>query len=230
METAKVSIAEQANLELVYGVMNTMDALVATTLYAASDATSTAKGAQTVFGGDAYSTATLETGDILTPDLIAKAVSRLQSTVCKYWDTTEKNSSAVKFPFGLGGQKMMLFVSPSQMEALRLNSQFMNAAEFGARDAILTGSITKYLDVEIITAHNVPAYSNWGGSTLAGHGCILCVAGGQSAVLVYRNDGKPHMFTQFFQRNLEYDFIMEYAYAVAVVHTDSIVKICVSDA
>ena len=230
LATSVLDLATKARDQLIYGFLNTLDVDLATKLAAATDATNSAKGAQTIFGGDAYSDATLTAGDVMTPDLIAMAASRLGSSVCKYWSgSSELNSSAVKFPYKRNVSKPILFISTAAEEALQMNSAFVNASEFGSDHVIQNGLIAHYLGVDIVTADNTPAYTNWGGSTLCGHKCLMVVPG-KAIALVWRFNGRPNIEMTPFPREGVFDFILKFSYKAQVINADAVVKIDVADA
>jgi hypothetical protein len=71
--------------ELSYALADKIDNYIATALGDATETTSTVAGAMTLYGGDAYSDATLSSGDVLTTSLINEAEILLSGKTAYYW-------------------------------------------------------------------------------------------------------------------------------------------------
>jgi len=233
LRVSTLEMIRAAQEELIYSIGDRVDSAIATAFGDATDATTSARGTQRIFGGDATTDATLAVGDILTTDIIAKARRYLISTKCMYWSGgTEAASSQSKNPWTEGH---MLFIAPEQEEQLLKDSQFTNAAEFGGREAVLNGQIAKYLGITIIVAPNVEgaiggATPPDGASTMAVgvdmHRCIL-TSKGNGAALVWGLEPQLNIVPR--PERSQQQVILESAYAVGIIHDDAIVHIDVTD-
>lgn len=182
VRTSQVDIVRWAREELVYATALVIDTAFATAIGTAGSP------AVILYGGDATSTGSLEAGDVMTTDLIAKGVRYLKANG---W-YPEPNR-----PF-------VLFLAAANEEALLKDSQFVNAAEYGGNEVVLNGEIGKYLGVRIISTEQVPAYTNWGGGALAGHNCFLLkatvsygIAYGERATLDFEYKKDEAMFCMY---------------------------------
>jgi len=232
MRVSTLELLRAAQEELTYSIGDSVDNDCAAQFGDATAATSVARGAQTIHGGDATTDDSLAVGDILTTDIIAKARRYLISTKCMYWDGgVEAASSQAKNSWMEGH---MLFIGPEQEECLLKDSQFVNAAEFGGREAILNGEIARYLGITIIVAPNTE--SAIGGAMApdettmtAGvdmHRCILTAKGkGVALVWGYR----PQLQVVPRPERSQVQIVLESAYETGVIHDDAIVWIDVTD-
>jgi len=113
-----------------------------------------------LWGGDATGVDSLETGDVLTTDLIANAMQQI-----------EANNFVPN----------LLFVNTKQIRELRKDSQFVNASEYGSDRVVMRGEIGEYLGLNVISTTNVPTYSATATDTnesstlwaVAGNTCIM---------------------------------------------------------
>lgn len=222
-----VNLVAAARQELIDYHASTVDAAVATALSGATAATSTLKGMQIIYGGDATSTATLEAGDIVTTDLVAKAKRMLMSTKC-YYSTTAASSQSKSPWFPEPGQPFVLFIAPEQEEAFLTDSQFVNAAEYGGREVVMNGEIGRYLGINVISSVNTTSATNWGASTnLAGHTCYLVKAKACGGLAWGQ---RPRLRVFEFPSELEQRLILETAYHAQSIHNDAVVQVKVLDA
>jgi len=164
LDTNAINILEEEKTELAVAVAQYIEYNLITTIGDATNSTNTAAGAQTIFGGDATSSATLEAGDILTTEMITDAAIRLEDIQFGYRasgaygaETKVAISSYRKNPWNRTDGEFVLFIGPKQKAALLKDSQFMNAAEFG-RDILIRegreadGFFAKYEGIYIIDA------------------------------------------------------------------------------
>lgn len=232
-----IDLIKRAKEELIYHVGDRCDQDVAYAFATATAATNSARGAQTVYGGDARAESELAAGDIFTTDLIADAKTKLQSSTCKFWVPTspaaEAVSSVKKNPWANEpSDPFVLFISSQQENALLKDSQFTNAAEYGNNEIVMNGEIGKYLGIKVVVTENTPAFAasetGFDGSTaaVAGHRCIL--AKPKKAVAIAWGI-KPQIYVEDYKSQLEKRVILEMAYAAGVVHSDAIVFIDVAD-
>src|SRR3990167_2834333 len=132
-----------AREELVYKAGDHVDQDIVTEISGATLASVSTVGAQAVFGGDATQASELATGDVITTDMVAEAMRKLQTDVVRYWtggtgETAQAKTRALKNPW-INENDFVLLIAPEQEEAFRTDSQFVNAAEYGARETILNG-------------------------------------------------------------------------------------------
>ena len=128
----------------------------------------------------------------------------------------------------------MLFIAPEQEECLLKDSQFVNAAEFGGREAVLNGQIAKYLGMIIIVAPNVESAVGDGlapdATTMASgvdmHRCIL-TSKGNGVALVWGLEPQLNIVPR--PERSQQQIILESAYKAGVIHDDAIVWIDVTD-
>jgi len=229
IRTTATNLIQAAREELSDYWADVVDKAIAAAINGAPVATSSAKGASELFGGDATSTSTLEAGDILTPSLIVKAKARLQGTKMYYWSGgSESVSNESKTPwFSEPNSPFVIFIGPEQEYVLLTDSQFTNAAEYGGNEIVLNGEIGKYQGVKVITSVNTTAASNWGsGGNLAGHNCYV-VKAGVCAALAWGQ--RPRLRVFEYPSELETRLILEQAYAVDSLHNDAICHIKVLD-
>ncbi len=155
----RVSIVEMAHQQLVRQYLVTVEADANAILEGASSP------AATIYGGDATSTATLETGDVITVDSIVDMKIALQEE-----------------DFGVLPGDAVLFLHPTQYKQLLKSSQFTNAAEFGSDSVVRKGLVEEYIGckIEVSTLVGVKRTTSgdsytfttqaWGaGSNLAGY-------------------------------------------------------------
>ena len=203
-KTTGVDVVKHAKEQMTYHVAQAIDSAIASALEGASSP------AATLYGGDATSTATLSSGDVLTPQLVSKGIRYLKANK---WQSTPDA------PF-------MLFVGAEQEQALRDDSQFSNAAEYGSNEVVLNGEIGKYMGAKVIVSGNVPSYSNWGGGSLDGHSCLL-VKSKVCAGLVWFE--KPTLQAEYDMNKAATQIYMDVAYSTQTLQENAIVVIKVSD-
>lgn len=239
LRTNALNLLDVAKEELTYAISDKVDQAIRDALVSNGNAsTSGARGAQTVYGGDARSDAELATGDTLTTDMIAEAKRKLQSTVCKYWDPTspqaEASSSETKNPWrNTPDAPFVLLLAPEQEEVLLTDSQFVNAAEYGSAEVVLNGEIGKYLGVKIVVANNVtlattsdtsPDATGTPGADM--HRCIM-VKSQKCGAIAYGQEPKLTPFP--FPTRAQQRLIIESAYQSKALYKDAIVFVDVSD-
>ena len=173
-----------------------------------------------VFGGSGVSDPSgLSTGDVLTTDLIADAMEKLES-----------NNYVPR----------LLFVSPAQVKAFRKDSQFVNASEYGSNEVVLKGEIGRYLGIRIIKTTNTPAYSSgatdtnqntktWGA---AGHCCIMVGTNNWDQLVagVVAWKEKPNVDYEYHKLKSKHIFYANQAYKVKLLEPKAVCLIKVTDA
>jgi len=173
-----------------------------------------------VFGGSGVSDPSgLAAGDVLTTDLIADAMEKLES-----------NNYIPR----------LLFVSPAQIKAFRKDSQFVNASEYGSNEVVLKGEIGNYLGVRIIKTTNTPSYSagatdtnqntkTWG---VAGHCCIMVGTNNWDQLVagVVAWKEKPNIDYEYNKLKSKHIFYANQAYKVKLLEPKAVCLIKVADA
>lgn len=159
-----------------------------------------------VFGGDATSLATLETGDVMTPDVIADARAGLRA---------------------VNANPAVLLIHPINEGHLVKDSQFVNASEYGGREVILNGEIGKYLAAKVIVTTNIAATAS--GTT--GKQCFMLGknARGQWPITIVWKE-KPHYDYEFLKRWNNHYIYVDAAYDVEIIWDAAVCEIAVTNA
>lgn len=206
VRTSQVDVVRWAREEIIYDAALTIDVAFATAMEAASSP------AATLYGGDATSTATIESGDVLTTDLIAQSIRYLKSN--GWYPEPSK-------PF-------VLFMAAANEEALMKDSQFVNAAEYGSNEVVMNGEIGRYLGVKVISTEQSPSHADWGaGSNIAGHTCFL-VKARVSYGIAYGE--RPSLDFEYHKNQAEFRVYLDMAYQCKTLQENAMVMVKVSDA
>ena len=225
-----------AREELSYHAGDEVDQAIVTAVSGATLSTSTAAGMQQIFGGDATRASELANGDVITTDMVAEAMRKLQTDITRYWtggsgETAVAKATAVKNPWINEGD-FNLYIAPEQEEAFRIDSQFVNAAEYGSGNIVQNGEIGKYLGASVIVSVNTMQVAANGVGTIDTstaavdmNSCVLTKARKGFALAFGR---RPTLHVVDFPRELEVDLILEQPYGTKIIHTDSLVAINVS--
>lgn len=226
-----VDYVTQAREELTYRAGDNVDQDLVVTISGATKSSASAVGAQIVFGGDATQASELAAGDVITTDMVAEAMRKLQTNVVRYWtggtgETALPLTTAQKNPW-INEKDFMLFIAPEQEEAFRTDSQFINASEYGKDTVIHNGEIGDYLGTKIIMSVNTKQVASSGVGTVDGSAAGTDM---NTAVLVKSNKAyalaylkRPTLHVVDFPRELEVDLILEQAYGSKTVQDDAIV-------
>ena len=231
-----LDVMKGAQEELIYSIGDKIDQYIATTIGDASSTTSSASGAQIIYGGDATSDTTLAAGDIITTDSVARMRKLLMTRKKQYRantgagggygaisGTVEGNpwTSSVDEPF-------VLYIGPAQQEAFLTDSQFTNAAEYGGNGPILNGEIPGYLGIRIVVTNNVEQVS----SGAEGPDAETANVNVDMTRCILLKARKSHAFCwglkpklSFFDNipEISQDIVLESEYVSNVLHGDAIV-------
>lgn len=230
------NLVEKAREQLIYGVADKVDRSIAIAIGDATETTSTVAGAQTLYGGDAVSDATLAAGDVLTTDLVAEAMNALEGTDAYYWSSgTRTLSSGTKNGWFMSTDTpFMLFIGPPQQMALRKDSQFVNASEYGSDEVVLNGEIGKYLGVKIVVTNNIEKVAagvagpdGQGNAAVGMTRCLLCVP---NKAYCFVWGLAPEISVVPIQWQAAQSIVLECAFAGKGVFHDSVVKVDVANA
>ena len=192
----RVSIVEMAHKQLVRQYLETLETDANAILYGATSP-------NTVYGGDATSTATLETGDIITVDKIVDMKIELQ-----------------KDNFGKRPGDAVLFVHPTQYKPLLKSSQFTNASEFGGNGVVTRGVIEEYVGVKIEISTLLTAATTWGaGAATSGHYTFM-IDPSAAAAIVWKEKAKVKVDTWDDER--VHKVLLDAWYKMQVINADAI--------
>lgn len=246
LDTNAINYLNEVKNDLSHDVADRIEFLLAQQLGDATDSTSTVAGAQTLFGGDATSSATLAAGDVITTDIIVKATRKLGDLQYGYRASTYYGAETLvaisdyrKNPWqNTADDPYVMWIGPAQEEALRKDSQFVNAAEFG-RDVIIRegreapGFFAKYIGVYIVTSNHMERTAAGGtapDTQTAAVACTQCImAKPKKAVAVVYGKRPELRVWDYNERHQKRMAIVMY-FDTVVIHPDAVIKILVSDA
>ena len=165
LDTNALNLLEDAKNELSYAIGDRVDTIMGLAFGTGALFTlaqSGTAGKIQLYAGTATSDATLVNGNILTPDLIATAARYLKGKENWYrasgsgqYGTLTYDSTTVKNPWqNTADEPFVMFIGPAQEEALRKDSQFTNAAEYGSQRVVMNGEIGEYLGIKIVVTTN----------------------------------------------------------------------------
>ena len=205
VRTSSVDVVAYARRQLGHDAARNIETALVAALNGATPAAS-------LYGGDASSTATLEPGDVMTPDLVADGLRELKK---QGW------MSEPSEPF-------VLFIAPENENALLKDSQFVNASEYGSNQVINLGEIGSYLGVRVIESIFVTSAANYGaGANLDGHQCYM-VKAKVSYGIVYGE--RPSLDFEYEKDEGLWKLYLDMAYAADSLQDAAIVHIYVVDA
>jgi len=171
----RVSIIEMAHKQLVRQYLKTIETDANSIL---ENATVSASAASAVFGGDATTTGTLATGDVITVDKIIDMKIALQ----------EKD-------YAKNAGEAVLFLHPTQFKQLLKSPQFTNAAQFGGDMVVRKGRVEEYVGVAIEVSTLVTAATTWGSGALSGHYAYM-IDPSAAAGIVWKEKAKVKVVTE----------------------------------
>lgn len=243
LRTNALNLLEIAKEELSYAIGERLDKAIAVAMGDAIGASSSATGAQILFGGDATSDSTLASGDVLTTDLIAKAAKLLKSKNKEYRTNNGAGGGYGSVAGHVTGNPWMntpddpyvLFIGPAQEEVLRKDSQFTNAAEYGSDVVVQNGEIGQYLGIRVVVTNNVEQVSagsegpdpETANVAVDMTRCILCKPKHACAVVWGR---QPELNSWEYNERDQVRISLVCEYDVKVIYPDAIVFIDVADA
>ena len=244
LDTNAINYLKEVQVDLSYEIADRIETSIATALGDATMAISTLAGSQAVHGGDATGTSTLATGDIITTDLIAKSsryLSDLQfgyradGTGASGAETKVAIASYRKNPWqNTADDPFVLFIGPAQEEALRKDSQFVNASEYGDDTIVKNGEIGKirYLGIRIVVSNHLErtAASDTAPDALtAAVGTTMCLLIKPKKALSVVYGKKPELRSWDYNERDQVRMAIYTYYNTVVIHDDAVIKIHVSD-
>lgn len=228
--------------ECLYHQLDYVDTLVSASLAGATYAnTGVNYGMMTIFGGNATSVSnTLDAGDTLTTDMVAKAKRLLASTATYYWDAastdTWTKATSVTNPWQeTPGKPLMLFMAPEQAEAFETDSQFVNASEYGGREVVLNGEFTRYLGVKFIKTSKTPAIAAAGNFSCEGQTVTVDVPCHTPYMVKSQVCGavvwgqKPRLYVYDWPSGMKKRFALNMAVIADTIQNDAIIRMVVAD-
>jgi len=221
--------------EMSFGMTDLIDYTISRAIGDATETTSSVAGAMTLYGGDATSDTTLESGDVLTTEIINEAEVLLSGRIAYYWTGgTWTLSSGTNNPWANEARDpYVLMIGQRQKQALRNSSQFVNEAEYGSRVVISSGEIGDYLGVRIIVTNNAESVVSGGtspdGASTTGTNMTRCILmkGRKAYTFVW---GEKPKFTPFaMEWRDQRGIVLTADFAGSTVHNDAVIKIDVAD-
>jgi len=218
IRTSQVDTLAFAREQMALSMADQIDTAISTAI---SEAT-TGSIAANIYGGDATTPGTLETGDVFELSMVSSAKRALGLLG---WKSTT-------------GQPLVLFISPYEEKILMDSSQFTNAAEYGSNEVVMNGEIGKYLGFKIVVTNNLPSYAAGevdaaitdtltGEWNAAGHTCFVIKAK-VSYGLVWGL--KPKLDWEYDKDLAAYKIYLDTAYHSDTLQDGSIVDIRVTNA
>lgn len=245
LKTNALNLLDLAKEDLMHSVADRIENKIVTAIGDATPNASTAAGCTVLYGGDATSENTLAAGDVITTDLIATAKSRLRNNYfwyragdAQYGVETKVTATYFKNPWrSTPDDPFVIYVGPSQMEALEKDSQFVNASEYGGREVVLNGEEgkLKYLGIKIIMTEHLESIAS-GATTIdgqvstAGTNMTRCILMKPKAACAIVYGEKPFMDSWEDKDQDSVRVAVNMVLAVSVVQGDAIVLLDVADA
>ena len=207
----------------------------ATAVIGPVEAADAVTGSQIIFGGDSTNLSdSMDAGDTITTDMVAKARRLLMSPKQYFWSSNVwTKTTALSNPWE---GDFVLMIAPEQEEAFLTDSQFTNAAEYGSQEIVLGGEIGKYIGCKVVSTSKMPAFTEndyyyvQGAQYQVdtdGHVCAMFkpgVCGG----MVWKQRANFQAFPWPVQDQIRMHLNMEYA--ASAVQSDAIIRMVVNDA
>jgi len=234
IRTNAFNVVQEAKAELSEAIGDRIDYAIAQKLGDATNSGDTTQGALNIYANDRDGTDNLASGDILTTDMIAKAARYLKDSTMYYNSSgTITKATNSKNPWSnTPDDPFVLFIGPAQEMAMRQDSQFTNASEYGSNEVVQNGEIGKYLGIRVIVTDNVETFASSAaapdGNTAAVAGTLCVLAKPKKACTLCWGQ-EPVIDMAPIQWRKQVSIVLETAYDTAIVHDDAVVKIYVSN-
>ena len=242
IRTNALNITQEAKEELTYALGDRVDYAIAQAIGDATSTTSSATGAQTIYGGDATAGSGLTAGDVLTTEIFANARELLMTVNKQYRASTGAGGGYGALTGTVTGNgwanspddPFIMYIGPAQEKAFLTDSQFTNAGEYGAREALLNGEIGKYLGVKIVVTNNVEQVASGsncpdasaGAATVNMTRCIMTKAK-KACALVWGRAPELKVWDYNERDQVRLSIVSEYA--ITLIQSDAIVFVDVAD-
>lgn len=218
VRTSQVDVVSFAKEQMALSMSDQIDTALSTAIATAT----TGSIAANIYGGDATTPGTLETGDIFELAMVSEAKRAL---ALNNWRSSN-------------GAPLVLFISPYEEKIMMDSSQFTNASEYGNNDVVMNGEIGKYLGFKVVVTNNLPSYAagevdvaitdtSTGEWNVAGHTCFALKAKISYAIVWGL---KPKLDWEYDKDLAAYKIYLDTAYACDSLQGGSIVNIRVSNA
>lgn len=234
IRTNVFNIVSEAKAELSEAIGDRIDFAAAQAFGDATDSADTTQGALNIYGGSGNGGSDeLAAGDILTTDLIAESARYLKDSIMFYNNAgTITQATDGKNPWSnTPDDPFVLFIGPAQEMALRKDSQFVNASEYGTNEVVQNGEIGKYLGIRVVVTDNVEqtaaGNSAPDGDTAAVNTTLCILAKPKKAVTMCWGQ-EPVIDVADIQWRKQKSIVLECAYDIDVVHDDAVIKVYVS--
>ena len=204
---SSVKVAEDVVEELDVDIIADINEKIAEVLAQYEDvtilSTAVSNAGNAVYGGDATSDGTLDTGDIISTDLWANAITEIE--VDRYIPDVG-------------------FIYSRHKNVFIKDSQFISAAEYGDQSIVKRGELGEYLGVRMVRTNNVPAITPNSGS---GNAAVIWDSR-KALVLALKQD--ITIKSDYLVADGAYVIVGRIKFAVGVLFANAICKISVVNA
>lgn len=222
--------------ELSLGMAYKVERYIADGISGATAMTNTTRGATVLYAGDKTAASSLIATDTLSVDLVNEAETRLKDWDAYYWNSGVFTLASIKKNPWVNSatDPFVLMISPEMERNLRKSSQFINAAEYGGREVLLSGEIGRLdlFGIRVIVSQFIPKkLKNTEGfdgttNTVTNTACAILMKGRAAYTFVWGQE--PEFKTQPDVDYTSDKLVLWSTYAGSVVHGDAIVKLIVA--
>jgi len=163
------------------------------------------EGTISIYGGDATSTASLEAGDRLTPELFTRAILRVRQSDFEPTDCV---------------------IGAEQQYSLSTYPQFSDAAMWGGTDVLKTGYVPQYMGVKIHTSGNIEK-EHGGISTAVPYSTCYMIDGPRACALAIKRNPTINRAYKVLER--KHEIVGSMDFDAGLLNSDAVVKIVVSN-
>lgn len=203
---SSVKIAEDVVEELDIDVIADINEKIAEVLAQYEDeqilSNAVSNAGNAVYGGDATTDGTLDTGDIISTDLFANAITEIE--VDRYHPD-------------------VCFIHPRHKNVFIKDTQFTSTAEYGDQSVVKRGEIGEYLGIRIIVTNNVPSITPNSGT---GNAAVMWDSK-KALVLALKQD--ITIKSDYLVADGAYVIVGRIKFAVGVLYANAICKISVTN-
>lgn len=222
--------------ELSVALSYKIERYISDALAAASDMTNTTLGATVLYANDLTAASSLTSSDTISVELLNEAETRLKDWDAYYWNSNVFTLATVKKNPWVNEttDPFVAVIGPEQERALRNSSQFINAAEYGGREVLLTGEIGRLglFGTRIVMSNFIPRklknVESWDGTTNTTTNLAMCFLMKGRAAYTFAWGKEPEFVTQKAAEVTSDYLVLWTKYAGSVVHGDAIVKMIVA--
>ena len=201
--------------------------------------TTSARGLQTIFGGDATTDDdTLAAGDVMGPSIIRKARRMLKSGVGHFWDSDVETKAASiaknKWRDSKDGP-LYGIISAYDTEQLTGDPQFTNAANFGNSSIIQSGFVASYVGIKFAESDLLKTFSDGDDAYVQADNTAINVDAHEMYFLKANYAFglvwglKPKMTVYDIPARFQKGIGIEQAYHILPIYDDAIVRVILAD-